>query len=88
MRSRVSSQSVCGVSGLDGEGEVEHVAHGPERIFDLNVERNDAVGVGLNLERGQIDGDAVEAGVDIFPAVRAAVAFSAICERKSAGMRM
>ena len=58
---------------LDGEGEVEHVAHGPQRIFDLDVERNHAVGVGLEIERGQIDGDAVEAGIDVLPAVRVAV---------------
>ena len=34
-------------AGLDGEGEVEHVAHGPQRILDLDVERDHAVGIGL-----------------------------------------
>ncbi len=61
-------------AGLDGEGEVEHVAHRPERIFHLDVQRNHAVGVGLEFERGQIDGDAVEAAVHVLPAVGVAVA--------------
>ncbi len=73
---------------LHRECEVKHVAHGPQRIFDLDVQRNHAVGIGLNLERRQIDSDAVEAAIHVFPSVRRAVAFMSICERKSAGMRM
>ena len=61
-------------AGLHGEGEVEHVAHGPERIFDLDVQRNHAVGVGLDVKRRQVDGDAVEPAVHILPAVGGAVA--------------
>ena len=56
-----------GLAGFDGEAEVEHVAHGPDGILDLDV-HGDVVAVrGLEIERGKVDGDAVEAGVDVLP---------------------
>ena len=58
-----------GLAGFDGEVEVEHVAHGPDGIFDLDVHGDGVAVRGFEIESGEIDGDAVEAGVHVLPAV-------------------
>ena len=59
-----------GLAGFDGEVEVEHVAHGPDGIFDLDVHGDGVAMGGFEIESGKIDGDAVEAGVQDFASCR------------------
>ncbi len=62
-----------GLAGFDGEVEVEHVAHRPDGIFDLDVHGDGVAVRGFEIEGGEIDGDAVESGVHVLPAVGVAV---------------
>ena len=71
------------LAGLDREAEVEHVAHRPDRIFDLDVHRDVLAVRRLEVQRRQIDGDAVEAGVHVLPAVGGAMALVGLAARGS-----
>ena len=62
------------LAGFDGEAEVEHVAHRPDGVLDLDVHRDVFAVRGLEVESGKVYGDAVEAAVDVLPGRSAACA--------------
>ena len=69
MRSRVSSQRVCGSPGL-----TEKLKSSMSRMGQMGSLIWMFIGMyvavrGLEVERGQVDGDAIEAGVHVLPAV-------------------
>src|SRR5262249_25804410 len=65
---RVEKNRAC-FAGFDGDADVQHVASRPERILDLDVERQQAAVRRLDVERGQIERDAVETRVHALPAI-------------------
>ena len=52
-------------TGADRDRQIDHVARGPQRVFHADVERDR----GGALQRGQIERDAIEAVVEILPAI-------------------
>ncbi len=55
--------------GSDRDRHVEHVPLGPQRVLDLDVQREQAVQGRFDVQRRNVDGDAVEAIVHVLPAV-------------------
>ncbi len=88
MRSRVSSQRVCGSPGLTEKVKLSMSRMGQMRILHLDVHRHIVAMRRLHVQCGQVDGDAVEARVHVVPGIGGTVASSAGMPRKSAGMRM
>ena len=62
--------------GADRDRHVDHVARRPDRVLDADVQRDHAaagaVVGGGQVQRRQVDGDAVQAIVHVLPAVRPA----------------
>ena len=52
-------------TGADRDRQIDHVARGPQRVLHPDVERDR----GGALQRGQIERDAIEAVVEILPAI-------------------
>ncbi len=57
------------LTGADRDRKVDQVALRPDRIMDADVERNQPVRIRLCLERGEVDGDAVQPVVQVAPAI-------------------
>jgi len=69
IRSRVSSQSVCGSPGLTEKVKSSISRMGQSGSFTWMLSGKYSPCVGFDAQRGKINGDAVEAGVHVLPAV-------------------
>ena len=55
---------------LHGEGEVQHVAHRPQRIAHFDVHCHVFAMGRRYVQRGQIDGNAIQARIQVVPGIR------------------
>ena len=70
MRSRVSSHSVCGSPGFTEKLKSSMSRIGQIGSFDLDIHRDILAMRRLDVQRRQIDGDAVQPRVHVLPAIR------------------
>ncbi len=55
--------------GSDRDRHVEHVPLGPQRVLDLDVQREQAIQGWFDVQRRDVDGDAVEPIVHVLPTI-------------------
>ena len=57
------------LAGLHAECEITHIAQRPKRVFHLDIDREEVIVCGFDLECWQVDGNAIQAVFESVPCV-------------------